>query len=173
MSLFPLKKQLQKGQTLLEYTFIIPVFLMFICIMVEASFAFIQSQRVMAVSRELAGSAFRDCTTAINPTTCANDLADKMFDGANVLLPSFNTKGGFWLHITFPTGEARPTIPISKGVSFTSTYNEMDFTVIKNAQGHGVMSEVTFSYQPVTPFGKILGVVIAHNSMKLYATTVY
>jgi hypothetical protein len=181
-----LRKRSQ-GQTLIEYTLIIPVFLIFICMAFELTFMFISSQRVATLSREMANSGFRDCV-GLKPEKfdeCRDDVFTHIRMSAQTLLPGFMTMApsGFprgIMKLSFFTPPAadpnqRP-IRVSQffptGVAAGLRVDEDSVWPITRYNTPVVSAEVSYKYQAITPFGKILGILLPKD-IELYETTVY
>ncbi len=171
------------GQTLIEYTVIIPVFLIFICTAVEVSFMFITSQRVGSISRELASSAFRDCL-GLKPEdadVCKVNLIENIKKSSDVLLNSFFSadskgvqKGRIMLNIftsaTLPVETITYPSPLPPGTN--SKFHISEIAPILAYNTPVVTGEVWYHYDAITPFGKILGIIFPQK-IDFYEATVY
>lgn len=179
------KRKSSLGQTLIEYTVIIPVFIIFICTAVEVSFMFITSQRVGSISRELASGGFRDCL-GLQPDDaedCKEKLLDNIKKSSDVLLNNFFStdkngiqKGRIMLSF-FLSPIAQPeriVFPNPLPTGTNSKFNTSDAAIKSILQMNTpvVTGEVWYHYEAITPFGKILGIVFPQR-IDFYDATVY
>lgn len=178
------KKRTSRGQTLVEYAVVIPIFLIFICLAVEVSFMFINSQRVGSLSRELASSGYRDCLglNAADIVVCKDTLFDNIKKSGGILLKDFlssdgpnDPQGKMVLTIFLPPKPpATVVVPDSKSfpVGTASKFSVADVQSILNMNTPVVTAEVWYHYKAITPFGKILGVLFKPR-INFYEATVY
>ncbi|GEM_PF-1606167 len=170
-----------KGQSAVEFAFIIPIIFIFFYAVLEFSFLFVRQQRISSISRETANAAFRDCASlsesAIGP--CLDKTLAGVHQNVQSILPDFDNKGTVIVSVygLDTTNNSNPPPLKSLGVkkigsgSNASHYSlqSIDATVVRN-QGVVVVGEAFYAYTPLTPIEGLLNLlslpkVIYENSI--------
>ena len=152
----------QNGQAAIEFILVLPFLFIFFYGVLEFSQLFIQQQRVSALSREIANSAFRSCSSLSGTqlTGCLDVTLAQVKIGAVNILPGFNTRGGTLIASIYrPGGGGVTTAALrTSGGGASTKYSTGSFgATFVTDQGAVGVGEVFYPYQPLfTALKKLL-----------------
>jgi len=179
--LFKLNGLDSKGQSAIEFAFIIPIIFIFFYAVLEFSRLFIQTQRVSTLSREVANTCFQDCSslTGSQLTSCVGNLVNQIDSKSDSLLQNFTSQGTLIASVygSNPASKANPPAVVLLGSSraggnSTSLYSAGALNAqLVTDQGIVVVGEAFYPYQPITPIKKLLSLL--NFPEELYGKTIY
>ena len=170
-----------KGQSFVEFTIFVPVFLICMYAAIEFGLLYIQAQKAANLAREITYGAYRDCTDK-DPaalSTCLDGISANVRSNMGNMLSNFDQNGEFILGIydnALPGGVLRRyywnrnPYPQSRNSNFTSKYTAGD-PVLMAAEGRVTIGEIFYQYTIATPVNNLLK--IAGFPPIIYEATTY
>ena len=146
----------KNGQSAIEFAFSIPFFLIFMCMFIELSFMFIETQRVSSLSRQVAHAVFQDCVgrSGDDIAPCVETIADEVTDHAESILKDFSgpNRCGRIIAALYQYTEPQADVGVEGSKLQKNTLNGMDDVV--------TVGEVMYRHEPITPIFNLLQVVL-------------
>ena len=168
-----------RGQSLVEFAILLPLFLTIVFGIVEYSHMFMMSLKASNLSRAVANATFRDCAF-LNDNSISSCLAtntQRVKDEATLILTNFNALGT--VVTTTYAQDAASTPPVrlvnqqtaGQG-GYSSNYNVQTLNAgLMEKHERIVIGEVIYPYEPITPLKTFL--TLLNIRPVIYEVTVY
>lgn len=167
-----------KGQSLLEYSILLPFFISIIFAAVEYTNMFMVSLRASNLSRAISNVAFRDCGSldSVSSSTCLYNNTQKVSTEGELTLKDFNSAGTVIASTYEKLNEGDTLKLIQKRFSGNSEFESrfsienLDQDLVANNK-RVVIGEIFYPYQPITPVGGFLNLL--NMRTVIYEVTIY